>query len=69
MATEPARAEDTDDDIEWEIVELVAEHGSERAALRAVLHDMNVRFADADRAVSRGMFSAGTRAPDAEDEA
>ena len=60
------------DEIEWEIAELVAEHGSERAALRAVLHDFTVLLADADRSVSRGflrgVFSAGARALPADDE-
>jgi hypothetical protein len=53
------------DDIECEIADLVAEHGSEHAALRAVLHDMDVLMADADRSVSRGYlrgkFSEGAR--------
>lgn len=60
------------DELEWEIVELVAEHGSERAALRALLHDFHVLLADADRSVSRGflrgVFSAGARPPRSEDE-
>jgi hypothetical protein len=65
MSAKPAETEDDRDEIEWEIAELVAEHGSERAALRAVLHDFNVLLADADRSVSRGflrgVFSAGAR--------
>lgn len=60
------------DEIEFEIAELVEEHGSERAALRAVLHDFNVLLADADRSVSRGflrgVFSAGARPLPADDD-
>jgi hypothetical protein len=60
------------DEIEFEIAELVEEHGSERAALRAVLHDFNVLMRDADSATSRGflrgVFSAGARRPAVEDE-
>jgi len=65
MAAE--RLEDTDPatEVECEIDDLVAEHGSERAALRAVLHDMTALLADADRSVSRGYlrgrFSHGAR--------
>ncbi|MDR6870106.1 hypothetical protein J2Y55_001106 [Bosea sp. BE125] len=61
------RLKDTDPatEIECEIDDLVAEHGSERAALRAVLHDMTVLLADAHRSVShgylRGLFSSGAR--------
>lgn len=68
------RIEDTDPaiEIETEIDDLIAEHGSERAALRALLHDFNVLLADADRSVSRGylrgLFSAGARPAAAEDE-
>jgi hypothetical protein len=65
--------ENTDlDDIECEIADLITEHGSERAALRAVLHDMDALLKDADRSVSRGflkgMFSAGARPIKVEDE-
>ena len=53
------------DDIECEIADLIAEHGSERAALRAVLQDWDTLLADADRSVSRGFlrgyFSQGAR--------
>ncbi|SEG61037.1 hypothetical protein [Bosea lathyri] len=67
-----AQPEPEPDETEWEIAELVAEHGSERAALRAVLHDLNVLLLDADQASSRGflrgLFSAGARRPDIEDE-
>ncbi len=65
MSAEPAPESDEANEIEWEINDLVAEHGSERAALRAVLHDFNVLLADADRSVSRGflrgVFSQGAR--------
>ncbi|MGO4402628.1 hypothetical protein AB4Z10_00005 [Bosea sp. RAF48] len=65
MSPEPAPETDFANEIECEINDLVAEHGSERAALRAVLHDFNVLLADADRSVSRGylrgLFSQGAR--------
>lgn len=51
--------------LEWELIELIEEHGSERAALKALLHDFHLLLADADRSVSRGylrgLFSAGAR--------
>lgn len=54
------------------IAELLEEHGSEPAALRALVHDFIVLLADADRSVSRGFlrgaFSAGARPQPAEDE-
>lgn len=63
-AAEPAQRPEADE-LEWEIVELVEEHGSERAALRALLHDFHVLLADADNSASRGylrgVFSAGAR--------
>lgn len=68
------RQEDTDlaTEIECEIDDLIAEHGSERAAIRALLHDMTVLLADADRSVSRGylrgQFSLGARPVAADDE-
>jgi hypothetical protein len=61
------RQEDTDPptEIECEIDDLIAEHGSERAAIRALLHDLTVLMIDADRSVSRGylrgLFSLGAR--------
>lgn len=65
MLPEPAKDDDPANEIEWEINDLVAEHGSECAALRAVLHDFNVLMTDADRSVSRGflrgLFSQGAR--------
>ncbi len=73
MSARPDEIEDDRDAIEWEVIELVAEHGSERAALRALLHDFHVLLADADRAASRGflrgIFSEGARAPLDDDEA
>lgn len=63
-AAEPAQPSEPDE-LEWEIVELVEEHGSERAALRALLHDLHVLLTDADSSASRGylrgVFSAGAR--------
>lgn len=59
-------------EIECEIDDLISEQGSERAAIRALLHDMTVLLADADRSAScgylRGLFSTGARpkAPDDE---
>lgn len=71
MSAQPAdqTIADTDpaNEIECEINDLVEEHGSERAALRAVLHDMTELLRDADRSASRGylrgFFSAGARPP------
>ena len=61
-----------DDGIDKEIESLIAEHGSERAALRALLHDFDALLADADRAVSRGFlrgyFSQGARPVASDDE-
>jgi hypothetical protein len=63
MSPEPCTDTDPATEIECEIDDLVEEHGSERAALRALLHDMTVLLADADRSVSRGylrgLFSSG----------
>ena len=69
MQAEPVeeRVEDTtiDAEITAEIAELVEEHGSEAAALRALMHDFLVLMADADRSCSRGylrgLFSQGAR--------
>lgn len=67
MSAKPAETDDDRDAIEWELIELVEEHGSERQALRALLHDFHALLADADKAVSRGFvrgaFSEGARAP------
>lgn len=68
------RQEDTDPptEIECEIDDLIAEHGSERAAIRALLHDLTVLMVDADRSVSRGylrgLFSHGARPTATDDE-
>lgn len=55
------------DELEWELVELVDAHGSERAALRITYQTLRTVLADADRAVSRGfirgVFSEGARPP------
>ena len=61
------RVDDSSQDveIECEIDDLIAEHGSERAAIRALLHDLTVLMTDADRSTSRGylrgLFSSGAR--------
>jgi len=59
-------------EIECEIDDLIAEHGSERAVMRALLHDMTVLLADADRSASRGylrgLFSTGARPKATDDE-
>jgi alpha-D-ribose 1-methylphosphonate 5-triphosphate synthase subunit PhnL len=75
MSAKPANqpAEDTtlDAEVTAIVTDLLEEHGSERAALRALAHDFIVLQADADRSVSRGylrgLFSQGAR-PDAEKE-
>jgi hypothetical protein len=73
-AAEPERATDSDfsTEVECEIDDLIAEHGSERAAIRALLHEMTVLLADADRSTSRGylrgLFSEGARRPALDDE-
>lgn len=70
-AAEPSAAPECDE-LEAELIELIEEHGSERA-LRALLHDFHVLLADADRSTSRGylrgLFSTGARAPHSDDEA
>ena len=67
MSAQPAEIDDDKDAIEWELIDLIEEHGSERQALRALLHDFHALLADADKAVSRGfvrgVFSEGARAP------
>lgn len=62
---------DASAEIEGEIDDLIQEHGSERAAIRALLHDMTILMIDADRSASRGFlrgfFSHGARPkPEAE---
>lgn len=72
MMAEQQQDSDAATEIECEIDDLIAEHGSERAAIRALLHDLSVLIADANSAVSRGylrgFFSFGSRSavPDAE---
>ena len=60
------------DGIDEEIESLIAEHGSERAALRALLHGFDALLADADRPGSRGFlggyFSQGARPVASDDE-
>jgi len=76
MSALPAdqRVEDAslDAEVTGMIAELLEEHGSEHAALRALAHDFIVLLADADRSVSRGflrgVFSHGARPQPAEDE-
>lgn len=67
MSARLAEIDDDRDAIEWELSELVEEHGSERQALRALRHDFHALLADADKAVSRGflrgVLSEGARAP------
>jgi len=67
MSAKPVEIADDRDAIEWELIELFEEHGSERQALRALLHDFHAPLADADKGVSRGflrgVFSEGAMAP------
>ena len=69
MSAQPADQHIEDTTLDAEVTALVAdimeEHGSEAAALRALAHDFIVLLADADRSVSRGflrgVFSQGAR--------
>lgn len=69
MSAQPADQSVEDTTIEAEVAGLVAdlmeEHDSEGAALRALAHDFIVLMNDADRSVSRGflrgLFSQGAR--------
>ncbi len=58
--------------IETEIEDVIAEHGGERAAIRALLLDLAELARDGDRASSRGylrgLFSEGARPLPTEDE-
>ncbi|MEJ5839175.1 hypothetical protein V7S68_26155 [Bosea sp. CCNWYY174] len=58
--------------IETEIDDVIAEHGSERAAIRALLLDLAELARDGDRASSRGylrgLFSEGARPLPTDDE-
>ncbi|WP_248313544.1 hypothetical protein [Bosea sp. F3-2] len=58
MSAEPLQDTDPATEIECEINDLFDEHGSERAVLRALLHDFHVLLADADRSVSPRMRSS-----------
>jgi hypothetical protein len=69
MSAQPAdqHVEDTtlDAEVAGLVADLMEEHGTETAALRALAHDFIVLLADADRSVSRGflrgLFSEGAR--------
>lgn len=69
MSALPAdqRVEDAslDAEITGMIAELLEDHGSPEAALRALAHDFIILLADADRSASRGylrgLFSQGAR--------
>jgi hypothetical protein len=54
MSAKPAEIDDDRDAVEWELIELIEEHGSERNALRALLNVFHSLLADADRLVSHG---------------
>lgn len=59
-------------ELETEIDDVIAEHGSERAAIRALLLDLAELARDGDRASSRGflrgLFSEGARPLPVDDE-
>jgi len=69
MSAQPADQHVEDTSLEAEVAGLIAdlmeEHGTETASLRALAHDFIVLLADADRSVSRGylrgLFSQGAR--------
>lgn len=60
-------------ELEAEIDDLIAEHGGERALIRALLLDLDELARDGDRASSRGflrgLFSEGARPLPSDDEA
>lgn len=64
-AEQPAEDTSTDAEVTGLVADLLDEHGSEMAALRALAHDFIVLLEDADRSVSRGFlrgwFSEGFR--------
>lgn len=64
-AQQPAEDSTLDAEVTGMMADLLDEHGSEAAALRALAHDFIVLLADADRSVSRGylrgLFSQGAR--------
>lgn len=59
-------------ELESEIDDTIVEHGGERAAIRALLLDLAELARDGDRSTSkgflRGLFSAGARPTQGEDE-
>ncbi len=69
MSAQPANLPEQDTSLDAEVTgivtDLLEEHGSETAALRALAHDFIILLADADRSVSRGylrgLFSQGAR--------
>lgn len=69
MSAQPADQHVEDSSLDAEVSgivsDLLEEHGTEEAALRALAHDFLVLMADADRSVSRGylrgLFSQGAR--------
>ena len=69
MSAQPADQHVEDSSLDAEVSgivsDLLEEHGTEGAALRALAHDFLVLMADADRSVSRGylrgLFSQGAR--------
>lgn len=62
---QPCEDTSLDAEVTGMVADLLEEHGSETAALRALAHDFIVLMADADRSVSRGylrgLFSQGAR--------
>ncbi|HEV7319659.1 MAG TPA: hypothetical protein VGO04_13765 [Ensifer sp.] len=56
-SAQPADDLSPEHEIEADINEMIAEHGSERAAIRALLHDLTVLMEDADRSTSRDFLS------------
>lgn len=72
MSAEPLPDTSPMTELESEIDDTIAEHGSERAAIRALLLDLAELTRDSDRASSRGylrgLFSEGARPLPADDE-
>ncbi len=64
-ANEPREDTTLDAEVTGIVTDLLEEHGTETAALRALAHDFVILLADADRSVSRGylrgLFSQGAR--------
>lgn len=63
MSAQPANLPEQDTTLDAEVTgivtDLLEEHGSETAALRALAHDFVILLADADRSVSRGYSQRG----------